>query len=52
MRPTSSPRSPATCITFDYVGKLMAVGTFMGTTVLYNLETRELLCELCNNASR
>ena len=43
--------SPATCCTFDYVGKLLAVGTFMGSTVLYNLETRELLCELCNNAS-
>ncbi len=43
--------SPATCCTFDYVGKLLAVGTFMGSTVLYNLETRDLLCELCSNAS-
>ncbi len=37
--------------TFDYVGKLLAVGTYMGTTTIYNLETRELLCELCNNSS-
>jgi WD40 repeat protein len=43
--------SIATCCTFDYVGKLVAVGTVMGNVVIYNLETREMLCELSNNAS-
>mmetsp|Transcript_14469 Transcript_14469/g.31389 ORF Transcript_14469/g.31389 Transcript_14469/m.31389 type:complete len:1906 (-) Transcript_14469:1211-6928(-) len=43
--------SAATCCAFDFIGKLLAVGTLMGTTVLYNLETAEMLCELRNNAS-
>lgn len=43
--------SAATCCTFDYVGKLLAVGTLMGSTGIYNLETTELLCELTFNSS-
>ena len=38
--------STATCCSFDLVGKLLAVGTVLGTTVLYNLETVEMLTEL------
>ncbi|KAG1680624.1 hypothetical protein FOA52_015073 [Chlamydomonas sp. UWO 241] len=43
--------SAATCCTFDYVGKLLAIGTVMGTTNIFNLETTELLTELRTNAS-
>eukprot|EP00798_Chlamydomonas_sp_ICE-L_P028268 gene28270-31373_t len=42
--------SAATCCAFDQIGKLVAVGTHMGATVLYNLETAELLSELRYNA--
>ncbi|GFR45654.1 hypothetical protein Agub_g7065 [Astrephomene gubernaculifera] len=41
----------ATCCGFDLIGKLLAVGTVLGTTLLYNLETSELLVELRGNPS-
>ncbi|KAG2498331.1 hypothetical protein HYH03_003591 [Edaphochlamys debaryana] len=41
----------ATCCCFDLIGKLLAVGTANGATLLYNLETSELLVELKGNAS-
>ncbi|KXZ51579.1 hypothetical protein GPECTOR_12g542 [Gonium pectorale] len=41
----------STCCAFDLIGKLLAVGTVLGTTLLYNLETSELLVELKGNAS-
>lgn len=41
----------ATCCCFDLIGKLLAVGNVMGNTLLFNLETAELLCELKGNAS-
>ncbi|PNW77392.1 hypothetical protein CHLRE_10g434600v5 [Chlamydomonas reinhardtii] len=41
----------ATCCCFDLIGKLLAVGTVLGSTLLYNLETSELLVELKGNAS-
>ncbi|GIL71256.1 hypothetical protein Vretifemale_1855, partial [Volvox reticuliferus] len=41
----------ATCCCFDLIGKLLAVGTVLGTTLMYNLETSEMLVELKGNAS-
>lgn len=41
----------ATCCGFDLIGKLLAMGTVLGTTLIYNLETTDLLCELKGNAS-
>lgn len=41
----------ATCCCFDLIGKLLAMGTILGTTLIYNLETTDLLCELKGNAS-
>jgi hypothetical protein len=43
--------SGATCCNFDLIGKLLAMGTVLGTTLLYNLETTDMLCELKGNAS-
>eukprot|EP00983_Pelagomonas_calceolata_P114953 1160142-Pelagomonas_calceolata.AAC.18 len=38
-----------TCLSVDLVGKVVAAGNVLGRTILYVLETSEMLCELRSN---